>query len=335
MVLGADRRIVAANRSLLETLQTAGVDVLGRRPGDALGCVRADLGPGGCGTGPYCVACGIVQVVLESQEQQRQSTRECRVLVDRVDAQKSLDLRVTVTPLVIGSESVYVTAIEDIGHHKRLLAVQRTLFHELSNTAVCLGGYARYLLHEPKMDRQACQETCDLADKLIDEIQFHRDLVAAETGHLRILPRPIPVRAALEQLRVRALRDLAAVDKAIELREAWEGSIVTDRHLLLRVLGNMLKNALEATPPGGSVAMSCAEQGDNVAFAVHDDQVMPEQVQLQIFQRSFSTKGQIGRGLGTYSMKLFGERYLAGKVSFTSQSPEGTVFRLVLPKSRD
>ena len=61
---------------------------------------------------------------------------------------------------------------------------------------------------------------------------------------------------------------------------------------------------------------------------------MPDEVQLQLFQRSFSTKGQTGRGIGTYSMKLLGERYLGGRVEFISRHPEGTTFTLSLPKSR-
>jgi sensor histidine kinase regulating citrate/malate metabolism len=49
-----------------------------------------------------------------------------------------------------------------------------------------------------------------------------------------------------------------------------------------------------------------------------------------MFQRSFSTKGS-DRGLGTYSMKLLGERYLHGEVEFTTSQEEGTTFRLILP----
>jgi sensor histidine kinase regulating citrate/malate metabolism len=54
---------------------------------------------------------------------------------------------------------------------------------------------------------------------------------------------------------------------------------------------------------------------------------MPVDVQLQIFQRSFSTKGN-GRGIGTYSIKLLTEQYLNGKVSFVSNESEGTRFSL-------
>jgi signal transduction histidine kinase len=58
---------------------------------------------------------------------------------------------------------------------------------------------------------------------------------------------------------------------------------------------------------------------------------MPKEVRLQVFQRSFSTKGA-DRGLGTYSVKLLTEKYLKGKVSFSSQQGEGTTFFVLLPE---
>ena len=67
-------------------------------------------------------------------------------------------------------------------------------------------------------------------------------------------------------------------------------------------------------------------------ICVNNSAVVPQDVQLQVFQRSFSTKGAAGRGIGTYSMKLFGERYLGGEVGFVSRELEGTTFRLRLPK---
>lgn len=59
---------------------------------------------------------------------------------------------------------------------------------------------------------------------------------------------------------------------------------------------------------------------------------MPEEVKLQIFQRSFSTKGE-NRGIGTYSIKLIVTEYLKGEVSFDSDSENGTIFKIDLPVS--
>jgi sensor histidine kinase regulating citrate/malate metabolism len=53
---------------------------------------------------------------------------------------------------------------------------------------------------------------------------------------------------------------------------------------------------------------------------------------LQVFQRSFSTKGR-GRGIGTDSVRLLTEKYLEGRVAFTSTANTGTTFEVTLPYS--
>lgn len=57
---------------------------------------------------------------------------------------------------------------------------------------------------------------------------------------------------------------------------------------------------------------------------------MTEDVQLQMFNRSFSTKGEHGRGFGTYTVKLLLERYLNGHVEFSSTEKEGSTFTVSL-----
>lgn len=104
----------------------------------------------------------------------------------------------------------------------------------------------------------------------------------------------------------------------------------TDPTVLRRIVGNMLLNALEASDRGMTVEVAFEQNGTTVRIAVTNPGEIPVQVQLQIFQRSFSSKGTPGRGIGTYSMKLFGERYLGGQVGFTSRNGLTTFF-IVLP----
>jgi signal transduction histidine kinase len=70
--------------------------------------------------------------------------------------------------------------------------------------------------------------------------------------------------------------------------------------------------------------------GDMLEFFVHNPACIPRDAQLQIFNRSFSTKGS-GRGLGTYSVKLLAERFLNGKARFQSTPLDGTTFFVSLP----
>ena len=94
----------------------------------------------------------------------------------------------------------------------------------------------------------------------------------------------------------------------------------------------MIKNGLEACRIGETLLVGCRLVDNTIEFWVHNPGVIPDEVRLQIFQRSFSTKGP-GRGLGTYSIKLLGERYLNGKVYFHSTIEHGTTFVIRLPLS--
>ena len=106
--------------------------------------------------------------------------------------------------------------------------------------------------------------------------------------------------------------------------------VTTDKLLLKRVLGNLVKNGLEASEEGQEVTLGFQNYGSAV-FRVHNETVMPKLVRLRVFRRSFSTKSPVGRGIGTYSAKLITERYLGGSLSFSSSQEQGTTFAVMLP----
>ena len=105
--------------------------------------------------------------------------------------------------------------------------------------------------------------------------------------------------------------------------------MTSDQTLLGRVLGNMLKNALEACPVGERVTLGCRGDEERIVFWVHNPGVLSPEAKAGIFQRSFSTKGG-SRGLGTYSMKLL-SNYLGGTVHFASSAETGTLFTASYP----
>jgi signal transduction histidine kinase len=334
MILNANRQIVVANQAMLRGLQAADHDLLEKRPGEVVGCVRPKEGPDGCGTSRHCVTCGAVNAILESQTQNTQVVRECRILTEGDSGPGAMDLRVAATPIEVEGERFIVVTVEDISQPKRMAVLQRVFFHDVLNTAGCISGYADYLAKEHEAVNEVSELLIHLSEQLVEEINAQRDLVLAEAGDLALQVDMLMTKQVLEDLRNQYLKSPVAAERKIELGETWNGIIWTDWRLLMRILGNMLKNGLEASSPGQAVTMECFSQGEQVVFGVHNPGVMSEEVQLQMFQRSFSTKGQTGRGIGTYSMKLLGERYLGGKVEFVSRLPEGTTFTLSLPKSR-
>ena len=237
---------------------------------------------------------------------------------------------------LVGRPKVDVLLLDsDIGTTEVPLArIARLETTDPAGTVVVELRDASYLASETGSDIEILNRLRVLSGQLIEDIQTQRDLCHADTGTLKTQPVPLKIHQTLDDLRLQYLKHTVSAKRGIRISETSDVTIITDKSPLMRVLGNMLKNALEAASPGGVVSLACSDHGDTVTFAVNNPEVMPQEVQLQVFQRSFSTKEQVGRGIGTHSMKLFGEDYLGGKVDFTSHEPEGTTFRLTLPKDR-
>ncbi len=331
-ILNEQRQVVYCNRRLLELLETTLGDVLGRRPGEALGCIHSDESPGGCGTTESCRQCGAVRAILKAQAGQ-QAVKECRILTHGGSA---LDLRVWATPMEAEGRTFTVFAAADISHEKRREALERVFFHDILNTAGNVQTAAELLRTREVGDPGPILEIIEKASsQLVDEIHSHRLLLSAEGGTLEASSESLSSLNVLE--RVRLQYEASDLARSRTLRVAPGPASLnfrSDPTLLARVLGNLTKNALEATEKGGVVTLGCREEEDAVVFSVNNPAVMERSTQLQIFQRSFSTKGA-GRGIGTYSVKLLTEQYLGGQVWFESEEPEGTTFHVRLPQRPD
>ena len=161
---------------------------------------------------------------------------------------------------------------------------------------------------------------------MIEEIQSQRQLNAAERGDLKLINSEINSLSALKEVIELYSRYDMVKDKNVVIDPTSdEAIIVSDKILVRRILGNMLKNALEASLPQATITLKCSKKENGIEFSVHNSSFIPREIQHQVFQRSFSTKGS-GRGIGTYSMKLLGENYLEGKVWFKSTPEQGTTF---------
>lgn len=332
-ILNDRRQVVAANRTMLNLLSADLRELIGLRTGEILGCAHCSEGPDGCGTGPHCVTCGGVRAVLGGVAGESRVIEECRLSLDPHKGAGALDLRATATAVDVEGQRFVVCVIEDISDEKRLGVLTRMFFHDVLNTAGCIRGYTNLLADHPEIlkDGQTLERLGRLSNQLIDELESHRDLSFAESGDLDVRPELVDAQAVVDNLISIYGSHPAANGRCLVRGVVWPGRLSTDLRLLSRVLANMIKNALEATPPGGEVTVNCRRQGIEVLFSVHNVGTIPAEVQLQIFQRSFSTKEATGRGIGTHSMKLLGERYLGGHVEFTSREPEGTTFTLRVP----
>ena len=327
LLLNDRRQIVAVNRYAAEIFGADGGAMLGKRPGELIGCVHAHSGLDGCGTSTACKVCGAVQAILQSQAAAHRQSQECRIATVQGE---SFDWNVTVCPVELSGFGLQCMTIEDISHQKRRQVLERTFFHDIVNTIGALVGFSRMLAEESDPNDELTQ-VIRLADELMEEVQAQRQLTLAESGDLVPMAESIELTVFLRRLVELYQTHPVADRRQVTVTPSDDILLTTDPRLLRRVLGNMVKNALEAVAPGQTVTVSCVHAGGRVTISVHNPTVMDQAVQLQMFRRSFSTKGGAGRGIGTYSMKLFGENYLGGQVTFTSEPDRGTTFSISLP----
>jgi len=330
LIINEQRQMVYANKMLVDLLGlTDAKPVCGLRPGELLNCVHAKETEGGCGTTEFCQTCGAVKAIMSSIGG-KADVQECRII--QKDSGDALDLKVWATPLQVQEEKFTVFAVKDISDEKRRKALERTFFHDILNTAAGLQGTAEMIKNAPPDELKAKKETIQqLSEKLVEEILAQRQILAAEKNKLQVKQEAINTLEYLQKI-VELYQYLkVAKDRKISIdKNSVSTLIISDHNMLKQVVGNMLKNALEAAQPGETVTLGCKKEADIIEFWVHNPNYIPREVQLQIFQRSFSTKG-VGRGLGTYTMKLLSERYLQGTVSFISSPKNGTIFTASYP----
>ncbi|MDX9708697.1 MAG: PAS domain-containing sensor histidine kinase [Trichloromonas sp.] len=333
LVLNGQRRIVYANRALLDLCGLAdGADCIGRRIGDLLDCEHAGQASGGCGCAEPCEACGAVLAALSGLAGAG-TIRECRLTRLRGERLEALDLRAEATPLQHQGESFVVMALTDISHEKRRQILENIFFHDVLNLMGSVRGFTE-LLQSYDLERrpEIYRLLHEAADQVIGEIEGQRLLVAAERGALRLTAEPFEGMELLQSLAELYRAHPVCGKRRIEVFSAGERvPLVSDRTLAVRILGNMLKNALEACAEGETVTLGCRGEGPWAVFFVHNPGGIPPRIQRQIFKRNFSTKGD-DRGLGTYGMRLL-SGYLRGEVHFTSAAETGTRFFLRLPLS--
>jgi len=336
-VLNEHRQILAVNETLLKWLGVgAAGDVLGLRPGEAIKCIHAHEMPGGCGTSQYCGTCGAAIAIVSAVADDLPMQRTCSVTVERDGLFADIYLRVQCCPMRFSGRRILLLFLQDITREQQAAAIERAFFHDVSNVATALTYISDCLRRDPgrKTDERATQ-LHRLSLRLASEIKFHRCLVDPENYVYQKTIEEVTLRRIVGEIRSMFDARFASEEKRLVLPKRLPAmKLRTDVTLVLRILNNMVLNALEASAAGDEVRLWIEPSGPDISFCVWNRQAIPPDVARRVFQRNFSTKQQIGRGIGTYSMKLLGEQFLSGAVRFTTSPQDGTVFRLTLPMNK-
>jgi len=332
-VLNEERQLLSLNESLLDMLGIGEAgEVLGLRLGEAVSCEHAKDMSGGCGTSEYCRTCGAAISIVTALGIEKPVERTCAVATERRGERENLFLRVRCSPLILDDRRYLLLFLQDITHQQRLASLERMFLHDINNIILSL-VHASELLASDETDESRHMKSVvhQLSQRLANEVAMQRALSEGNVRYYQRILQEVSLQEILNDLRDTFASHPAAAEKRLVMPSGMPDVVFrTDQALLMRVLGNMIVNAFEATEVGDEVRVSLDRTANRALFLVWNRAAIPADIVPRIFQRNFSTKAEMGRGLGTFSMKLFGEEFLGGEVDFSTSKAEGTVFRFSL-----
>jgi nitrogen fixation/metabolism regulation signal transduction histidine kinase len=214
----------------------------------------------------------------------------------------------------------------------------RRLAHELKNPLFPLQITVENLLRAREQHAEQFEEVFrESASTLLAELANMRTIIGRFSDFAK-MPRPLLQPVKLNEL-VRGVAKLfeAQIKSAerppvatrLELADNLE-EIQADPDLLHRAVQNLVLNALDAMPSGGTLTLRTEEQGERVCLTVSDTGKGLTQEECERLFTPYYTTKQHGTGLGLAIVQSVVSDH-GGKISVQSDPERGTTFRIELP----
>ena len=218
--------------------------------------------------------------------------------------------------------------------------------HELRTPLTAILGFLRLVIDgtidDVDKQREYLTIAHDSANKLLTIINDVLDLAKIEAGRLEVHQVPVPVRSVLEGVETLFKHQMKNKGVRFTTSSANPGLVLwADSDRTTQILTNLLSNAMKFTPRNGTIDVSCAEDGDMIAFMVTDSGVgIPVGEAEKVFSSFYQVDGSTtrehgGTGLGlTISRRL--TELMGGTLSLESEGHEkGTTAHFQLPAYRE
>ncbi len=217
---------------------------------------------------------------------------------------------------------------------RRLIA---DVAHELRTPLANLRGYLEALADgvltpSPELFASLHEEAL-LHQRIVDDLQ---DLALAEAGAMAYHKAAVDLSELAETCRTAhsAVAEAAGITLRVDAQAPV--GVYADPDRLRQVLGNLIRNAVAATQPGGTITLTVSDVGGLALIRVNDTgKGIAEHDLPHVFDRFWRADTARGRGNGGSGLGLAIARQIvtdhAGTIDVTSRLGAGTTFALSLP----
>jgi signal transduction histidine kinase/ActR/RegA family two-component response regulator len=294
-----------------------------------------------------CAACLVVLALWIHKVRVWRLKARARILQQLVDERTRAQEALTV------SHRQLEEALERLRHAQSSLVEQERLralgqmasgiTHDFNNALAPILGFADLLLKRPEMladtakasrfletIRTAARDSSNVINRLRE---FYRAREASEAFPLVNLGRIVEQAVELTQPRWRdqALANSSTVIVRTEVRDP--PPVPANESDLREALTNLIFNAVDAMPQGGTITLAARPDGEDAVLEVRDTGIgMSEEVRSRCLEPFFTTKGAQGTGLGLPMVFGIVQRH-RGTLDIRSEPGVGTTFTIRLPRS--
>lgn len=218
--------------------------------------------------------------------------------------------------------------------------VEAIVRHDLKNPLTVVMTVPRTLLDDENLtekQKSLLRLVDDAGHRMLEMINSSVDMYKMEKGTYELSPSTVNVLPIIERIKGVLARPMA--DKGVTCFVTWsgghaEGSLLPVRGedlLVYSMLGNLMKNAVEASPAGSQITITLRD-GATAGISIHNLGAIPEKIRSRFFSK-FATAGkERGTGLGAYSAKLIAAT-LGGSITFETSDEAGTTISVELPRT--
>ncbi|QQE78125.1 two-component system histidine kinase PnpS [Alicyclobacillus sp. SO9] len=212
--------------------------------------------------------------------------------------------------------------------------------HELKTPVAAIRGFAETLLENevdnPDVHRTFLQTIYDEAYRMGNLVSDLLELSRLEGTQQAVQPDKVQLGEVVDSA-VSRVRQAAAKRSILLNIKDTKMTVWADEDKLLQVLLNLLTNAINYTPEGGSVTLWCEALAEDVRVHVQDTGIgiSPEN-QLRVFERFYRVNRDRSRSTGGTGLGLAIVKHIigahGGEVGVDSRSGEGSDFWFTLPR---